>query len=112
MKWVPIITNFKRPIRHLVKLILYENDVKLLKFKKSPVKVNFWYVWSVRFWLLIAEMNASRKAMEWLIRFYGIVNLILGCPLFRACVCYFLSNFYFSPSDSPLKTMKNVFDFI
>ena len=36
MKWVPIITNFKRPIRHLVKLILYENDVKLLKFKTSP----------------------------------------------------------------------------
>ena len=24
-------------IRHLIKLILYENDVNLLKFKKSPV---------------------------------------------------------------------------
>ena len=24
-------------IRHLIKLILYENDVKLLKFKRSPV---------------------------------------------------------------------------
>ena len=24
-------------IRHLITLILYENDVKLLKFKKSPV---------------------------------------------------------------------------
>ena len=24
-------------IRHLIKLILYENDVKLLKFQKSPV---------------------------------------------------------------------------
>ena len=24
-------------IRHLIKLILYENDVQLLKFKKSPV---------------------------------------------------------------------------
>ena len=24
-------------IRHLIKLSLYENDVKLLKFKKSPV---------------------------------------------------------------------------
>ena len=23
-------------IRHLIKLILYENDVKLLKFKRSP----------------------------------------------------------------------------
>ena len=24
-------------IRHLIRLILYENDVKLLKFKRSPV---------------------------------------------------------------------------
>ena len=24
-------------VRHLIKLILYENDVKLLKFKRSPV---------------------------------------------------------------------------
>ena len=28
---------------------------------------------------------------------------------FKACVRYFLSIFYFSPSDSPLKTMKNVY---
>ena len=28
------------------------------------------------------------------------------------CVRYFLSNFYFSPNDSPSKTMKNVFYFI
>ena len=32
--------------------------------------------------------------------------------LFKACVRYFLSNFYFSPNDSPSKTMKNVFYFI
>ena len=25
------------PIRHLIKLVLYENDVKLLKFKRSAV---------------------------------------------------------------------------
>ena len=30
-------------IRHLIKLISYENDVKLLKFKRSPVWVNLWY---------------------------------------------------------------------
>ena len=30
----------------------------------------------------------------------------------KACVHYFLSNFYFSPNDSPSKTMKNVFYFI
>ena len=31
---------------------------------------------------------------------------------FKACVCYYLSKFYFSPNDSPQKTMKNVFYFI
>ena len=30
---------------------------------------------------------------------------------FKACVRYFLSNFYFSLNDSPSKTMKNVFIF-
>ena len=32
--------------------------------------------------------------------------------LVKACVHYFLSSFYFSPNDSPSKTMKNVFFFI
>ena len=37
MKRVPIITILNDlPIKHLIKLILYENDIKLLKFKKSP----------------------------------------------------------------------------
>ena len=36
------------------------------------------------------------------------------CPTesVKACACYFLSNFYFSPNDSPSKAMKNVFYFI
>ena len=29
----------------------------------------------------------------------------------KACVRYLLSNFYFSPKDSPSKTVKNVFCF-
>ena len=62
--------------------MLYENDVKLLKFKRIPVEVDLWYVWSLRFWLLIPEMNTSRKAMEWLFCF-SIVNLMLGCLLFN-----------------------------
>ena len=37
VKGVPIITNFKRPIKHLIKLIFYENYVKLLKFKRTPL---------------------------------------------------------------------------
>ena len=32
--------------------------------------------------------------------------------MLKACFRYFLSNFYFSPNDSPAKTMKNVFYFI
>ena len=69
-------------IEHLIKLILYENDVKLLKFNRSSVKVDLWYVWSVRFWLLIPEINTSRTAMKWLICF-SIVNLMLGCVLLK-----------------------------
>ena len=38
MKRVPIINDLS--IKHLIKIILYENDVKLLKFKKSPVYVD------------------------------------------------------------------------
>ena len=30
----------------------------------------------------------------------------------KACVRYFLSNFYFTPNNSPSNTMKNVFYFI
>ena len=69
-------------IKHLIKLILHENDVKLLKFKRSPVKVDLWYVWSVRFWLSILEMITLRKAMKWFVCF-SIVNLMLGCFLIK-----------------------------
>ena len=31
---------------------------------------------------------------------------------FTACACYFLTNFYLSPNDSPLKTVTDVFYFI
>ena len=34
------------------------------------------------------------------------------CCKIKACVRYFLSVFYFSPNNSPSKTMKNVFHFI
>ena len=62
-------------IKHLIKLTLYQNDAKLLKFKR---------VLSVRYWLLIPEMNASRKAMKWLSCFF-IVRICLffnvGMPI-------------------------------
>ena len=69
-------------IKHLINLILFKNDVKLLKFRRRLVYVHLWYVWRVRFWLLIHEMNTSRKAMEWLICF-SILSLMLGCLLFK-----------------------------
>ena len=69
-------------IKHVIKLILYENDAKAWKFKKSPVKVDLWYVWSARIWLLIPEMNTSRNTMEWLICF-SIINVMLECILFK-----------------------------
>ena len=39
-----------------------------------------------------------------------IVNYGIA-PYYKACVRYFLSNFYFPPYDSPLKTMKKCFLF-
>ena len=36
-------------MKHLIKPILFENDVKLLKFKTGPVQVDLRYVWSVRY---------------------------------------------------------------
>ena len=32
--------------------------------------------------------------------------------MLKACVCYFLTNFYLSPNDSPSKAMKDAFYFI
>ena len=41
--------------------------------------------------------------------FYFLYNIFLET---KTCVCYFITNFYFSPSDSLSKTMKEVFYFI
>ena len=40
------------------------------------------------------------------------VNVVDHSREFKAFVRYFVSNVYFSPNDSSLKTMKNVFYFI
>ena len=36
-------------------------------------------------------------------------QLLIDKTILKACVCYFLSKFYFSQNDSPSKSMKNVF---
>ena len=37
--------------------------------------------------------------------------VLIGAYLFKACDCYFLSNFYFSQNDSPLKNYEKCFLF-
>ena len=51
---------------------------------------------------------------DFLDKFMKVVNEIASGEEIRikACVCHFLSNFYFSPNDSLSKNMKNVFYFI
>ena len=63
-KWFWLLQILNLSIKHLIKLILYDNDVKILKFKRRPVYVylNFSYVGSVRFWLLVPEM--TKKVTE------------------------------------------------
>ena len=40
------------------------------------------------------------------------LNSLTALKMLKACVRYFLSNFYFLSNDRPSKTMKNVFYFI
>ena len=39
LQFLPILNDLS--IKHLIKLILYENDVKLLKIKRNPVWVDY-----------------------------------------------------------------------
>ena len=61
---------------------LYENGVKNgVKFKRNPVWVDFWYVWSERFWLSIPEIIFIFIIPEIILiidtikESYGMVNL-------------------------------------
>ena len=61
-------------------------------------------MWSVSCIDIIAQVSVARWS----------VFLFLDVPAvkLKACVRYFLSNFYLSPNDSPSKNMKNVSYFI
>ena len=63
------------------------------------VKVKTGYHSNLIIWVIPFSLNYQEKRLKSL-------NKI------KACVPYFLSNVYFSPNDSTLKTMKNVFYFI
>ena len=56
--------------------------------------------------------SLSQELKKWTSMLYSLSNQLKNISCFKACVRYFLLNFYFSPSDSPSKTMKNVFYFI
>ena len=58
--------------------------------------------WSNTFKLFVGNLPTNGLSV-----FVNFVGLVL-----KACVRYFLSNFYFSPNDSLSETMKNVFYFI
>ena len=55
---------------------------------------------------ILVRKTALAASFEALTHHQNLASLI------KACVRYFLSNFYFSPNDSPSKTMKNIFHFI
>ena len=57
-------------IRNLIKLILYENDLKLWKFKRSSV-----YVWSQSVICLKYEILIIDTWNEYIKKSYGMVNV-------------------------------------
>ena len=58
---------------------------------------------------LSPDISGSLIVIFW---FITMKNSYLGWQVFKVCVHYFLTNFCFSPNDSPSKTKKNVFYFI
>ena len=80
-------------------------------------------IFSVGTFVSISEMHDAGDRLRLIIsghrRFVKCCYYVFEC-VFRvkgqlapkALVRYFLSNFYFSPNDSPSKTIKNVFYFI
>ena len=65
----------------------------------------------------LKRLHMFRTSVKFVLLSFPSINILFQYKLlnfcwFKACVRYFLSNFYFSPNDSPLKTTKNVFYFI
>ena len=67
------------------------------------------------------QIMLSKTTVNWLFIFIAYFDWRIGVfqqtvvrvyYILKACVCYSLSIFIFTPNDSPLKTMKNTFYFI
>ena len=62
--------------------------------------------------MLNEDPDLSVVDMQGKINKFLITTFALHLDSFKTCIRYFLSNFSFSPNNSPSKTMKNVFYFI
>ena len=67
--------------------------------KKQAISLGFFYILLGEY--LLKQIVVVLKPPEW-----KFMAIIARMSTFKACVCYFLSNFYFSPNDSPSKTEK------
>ena len=67
-------------IKNLIILILYENAIRLLKFKRGTGQ--FAICLKNEILIIVPEMNTSRKAMK-CSTCCSIVNLMLECFLFK-----------------------------
>ena len=68
-------------VKHLMKLILYENDLKLLKFKGGLVKV---YLWCLNGEILInCTWNEYIKESDGMVDLFFIINLMLAYLIFK-----------------------------
>ena len=89
--------------------------IRILKFKNYFVILFYVDVFKRKLGLicklgLLIEYLLRNSSMEKLYRKHAIKTSAIA-P-FKVCVYYFLTNFYFSPNDSPSKTMEDVFYFI
>ena len=69
------------------------------KVKKQAISLGFFHILLGEY--LLKQIVVVLKPPEW-----KFMTIIARMSTFKACVCYFLSNFYFSPNDSPSKTEK------
>ena len=88
------------------------NEFKDTLFTKKVLRHKIKRIQSKKHKLGIHEINKKSLSCFDDKRFVlddGIHTLASFHKRLKACVCYFLSKFYFSPNDSPSKIVKNVF---
>ena len=79
---------------------VHDNVSAFIKKWKEKLRKIFELDWSKVCWREVENSNSLKIKLK---KVKGEL---------KACIRYFLSNFYFSPNDSHSKTIKNVFYFI